>query len=33
MTEVYIKENGKWKLVQLTFSHLLRPVKMNSPEN
>lgn len=30
VTEVYIKENGKWKLVQLTFSHLLRPVKMNS---
>jgi hypothetical protein len=33
VTEVYIKENGKWKLVQLTFSHLLRPVKMNSHEN
>jgi hypothetical protein len=30
MTEVYIKENGKWKMAQLTFSHLLRPVKMNS---
>jgi len=29
VTEVYIKENGKWKLAQLTFSHLLRPVKMN----
>jgi hypothetical protein len=29
-TEVYIKENGKWKLAQLTFSHLLRPVKMNN---
>ena len=27
VTEVYIKEGGKWKLSQLTFSHLLRPVK------
>ena len=33
VTEVYIKENGKWKLAQLTFSHLLRPVKMNSSKN
>lgn len=33
VTEVYIKENGKWKLAQLTFSHLLRPVKMNSDKN
>ena len=30
VTEVYIKENGKWKMGSLTFSHLLRPVKMNS---
>ena len=30
VTEVYIKENGKWKMAQLTFSRLLRPVKMNS---
>ena len=30
VTEVYIKENGKWKMGPLTFSHLLRPVKMNS---
>jgi len=30
VTEVYAKENGKWKLVQLTFSHLLRSVKMDS---
>ena len=30
VTEVYIKENGKWKMVQLTFSHLMRPVKMNN---
>ncbi len=33
VTEVYIKENGKWKLAQLTFSHLLRAVKMNTKEN
>ncbi len=33
VTEVYIKENSKWKLAQLTFSHLLRPVKMNSNKN
>jgi hypothetical protein len=30
VTEVYIEENGKWKMGSLTFSHLLRPVKMNS---
>jgi len=29
VTEVYIKENGTWKMGSLTFSHLLRPVKMN----
>jgi len=29
VTEVYIKENGRWKMGSLTFSHLLRPVKMN----
>jgi uncharacterized protein DUF4440 len=28
VTEVYIKESGKWKMGSLTFSHLLRPVKM-----
>lgn len=28
VTEVYIKENGKWKMGSLTFSQLLRPVKM-----
>ena len=33
VTEVYVKDNGKWKLAQLTFSHLLRPVKMNSNRN
>ena len=30
VTEVYRKENGTWKLAQLTFSHLLRPIKVNS---
>jgi hypothetical protein len=30
VTEVFIKENGKWKMGSLTFSHLLRSVKMNS---
>lgn len=29
VTEVYIKENGQWKMAQLTFSHLLRPVRVN----
>lgn len=30
VTEVYIKENGKWKMGSLTFSHLRRPVKMQA---
>lgn len=30
VTEVYIKENGKWKMGSLTFSRLHRPVKMDS---
>ena len=30
VTEVYIKENGKWKMGSLTFSHLMRPVKMKN---
>lgn len=29
VTEVYIKEDGKWKMGSLTFSHLLRPVKLS----
>jgi hypothetical protein len=33
VTEVYKKENGKWKLAQLTFSHLLRQVKVSSQKN
>jgi len=28
VTEVYVKENGKWKMGSLTFSHLMRQVKM-----
>jgi hypothetical protein len=28
VTEVYIKENGKWKMGSLTFSHLRRAVKL-----
>ncbi|RYZ28384.1 MAG: nuclear transport factor 2 family protein [Chitinophagaceae bacterium] len=30
VTEVYIKEAGKWKMGSLTFSTLLRPVKMKN---
>jgi hypothetical protein len=30
VTEVYIKQGGKWKMGSLTFSTLLRPVKMNN---
>ena len=30
VTEVYVKEGGKWKLAQLTFSHLLREVKVKN---
>lgn len=33
VTEVYLKENGKWKLGSLTFSHLARPLKLNTPPN
>ncbi|MEO0033334.1 MAG: hypothetical protein RIS94_3092 [Pseudomonadota bacterium] len=27
VTEVYSRNSGKWRLAQLTFSHLLRPVR------
>ncbi|WP_229313026.1 nuclear transport factor 2 family protein [Larkinella terrae] len=27
VTEVFVKENGKWSLGQLSFSRLMRPVK------
>jgi hypothetical protein len=30
VTEAYVKVDGKWKMGSLTFSRLLRPVKMNS---
>ena len=33
VTEVYSKESGTWKLDQLTFSHLTRPIKVNSDKN
>lgn len=33
VTEVYIKEKGKWKMGSLTFSTLLRPVKMKNNNN
>ena len=33
VTEVYTKENGKWKMGSLTFSRLTRPVKMNNGNN
>ena len=28
VTEVYLKENGKWTMGSLTFSRLMRPVKL-----
>lgn len=33
VTEVYIKEDGKWKMGSLTFSHLMRPLKLNNENN
>ena len=30
VTEVYIKKDGKWKMGSLTFSHLMRPLKMKN---
>ena len=33
VTEVYIKENGKWKMGSLTFSRLMRPVKMKNKDS
>lgn len=30
VTEVYINENGKWKMGSLTFSRLMRPVKLKT---
>lgn len=31
VTEVYVRENGQWRMGSLTFSRLLRPVKLNAP--
>ncbi len=33
VTEVYVNENGQWKMGSLTFSKLVRPVKMNASNN
>jgi len=33
VTEVYFKEDGKWKMGSLTFSHLSRQVKLNNSNN
>lgn len=33
VTEVYTKQAGNWRLTQLTFSHLLRPVKASAGSN
>ena len=33
VTEVYLKEDGKWKMGSLTFSHLSRPVKLKKNNN
>ncbi|MCT1532112.1 nuclear transport factor 2 family protein [Sphingobacterium daejeonense] len=30
VTEVYVKENGVWRMGSLTFSKLMRPLKMKS---
>lgn len=33
VTEVYIKKEGKWKMGSLTFSHLMRPLKLKNNDN
>ncbi|OOQ59797.1 DUF4440 domain-containing protein [Mucilaginibacter pedocola] len=35
VTEVYLKQDGKWKMGSLTFSQLMRPVKLkiDAPKN
>jgi hypothetical protein len=30
VTEVYVKENGVWRMGSLTFSRLMRPLKVKS---
>lgn len=32
VTEVYVKEKGEWKMGSLTFSRLMRPVKISAPK-
>ena len=31
--EVYVRDNAEWEMDSLTFSRLMRPVKLNAPEN
>lgn len=33
VTEVYVHENGKWKMGSLSFSRLMRPVKSSNNNN
>lgn len=33
VTEVFYKQSDQWKMAQLTFSHLMRPVKMTDGSN
>lgn len=33
VTEVFVKEQGEWKMAQLTFSRLMRPVKLPKASN
>lgn len=33
VTEVYVKEKGQWKMGSLSFSRLMRPVKMSNAES
>ncbi len=33
VTEVFYKQSGQWKMAQLTFSHLIRPVKLPGASN
>lgn len=32
VTEVYVKEQGQWKMGSLSFSRLMRPVKLSAPK-
>ncbi len=33
VTEIYNRQAGKWRLTQLTFSRLVRPVKASAGSN